>query len=69
MNKPTWMQGLLDAEKMYLEHEYNQIQLYDYVNSESEVLSQDYRWNEWLNGFHSYITHLNDCMRRGVKLK
>jgi hypothetical protein len=67
MNKPTWMQGLLEAEKLHKGYGFCIKDLYNYLNQESNLVSDDYKWNEWLNGFHDYICHLNNCKKKGVE--
>ena len=64
--KKSWFDGLKEAERLYKYCGYNQKDLYEFLNEESRVVGEDYRWSEWLNGVHSFITHLNDCTRRGV---
>lgn len=45
MNKPTWMQGLLEAEKLHKGYGFCINDLYNYLNQESNLVSDDYKWN------------------------
>lgn len=66
MTKPTYLQGVLDCERMLKEEGFTFQGLYDYVNNEAHVVGEDYRWSDWLSGFHDAIVHFQKLKVEGV---
>jgi len=56
MKRPTYLQGVIDAERLYKEREdtYNTVASLSYYLDE-EMLITDYRWGNWEQGFSDYI--------------
>lgn len=58
MRKQTWMDGLLEAELLHKQHGYTLNDLRVYLRGESSLVSGDYRWDMWMEGFGDYIKNL-----------
>lgn len=59
MNKPTWMDGLLEAERLYKYEDYTIRGLITYLDEERRIVNGDYKWVDWCDGFADYIVNLN----------
>lgn len=69
MIKPTYLQGIHLAEEMYKQHGYTIPQLYQYLNDESSITQDDYRWSDHWNGFHDYICYVQGLLVEGIDVK
>lgn len=58
MRKQTWMDGLLDAERMHHLQGYTLDNLKHYLQDEASIVSDDYHWSGWCEGFGDYIKNL-----------
>lgn len=57
MLRPTYMDGVKDAEDFYADC-MALILLKRYVDNETKIVENDPRWNEWCSGVRDYYDHV-----------
>lgn len=69
MTKPTYLQGIHLAEDMYKYQGYTIPQLYQYLNDESYLTQDDYRWSKYWDGYHDYICYVQKLLTKDIDVK
>ena len=63
----TYLQGVIEAESRLKTFNGDALKVYEWLNNEAQLLSSDYRWNNWLNGAHDFIVfHIRNKPKQAV---